>query len=90
MTVDPDPKAPGGAQPSATVERLSAFRGPDLHDLCDAAEAAILADIIWQNDSSSSMIKILAMHTPETLKDFHILLILILETFYLPHFTYLP
>lgn len=42
MTVDPDPKAPGGAQPSATVERLSAFRGPDLHDLCDAAEAAIL------------------------------------------------
>ncbi len=42
MTVDPDPKAPGGAQPSATVERLSAFRGPDLHDLCDAADAAIL------------------------------------------------
>ena len=41
MTVDPDPKAPGGAQPSATVERLSAFRGPDLHDLCDATEAAI-------------------------------------------------
>ncbi len=42
MTVDPDPKAPGGTQPSATVERLSAFRGPDLHDLCDATEAAIL------------------------------------------------
>ena len=42
MTVNPDPKAPGDAQPSATVERLSAFRGPDLHDLCDAAEAAIL------------------------------------------------
>ena len=42
MTVDPDPKAPAGAQPSATVERLSAFRGPDLHDLCDAADAAIL------------------------------------------------
>ena len=42
MTVDPDPKALGGAQPSATVERLSAFRGPDLHDLCDATEAAIL------------------------------------------------
>ena len=42
MTVDPDPKAPGDAQPSTVVERLSAFRGPDLHDLCDAAEAAIL------------------------------------------------
>ncbi len=42
MTVDPDPKAPGGAQPNAAVERLSAFRGPDLHDLCDAADAAIL------------------------------------------------
>ncbi len=42
MTVDPDPKALGGAQPSAAVERLSAFRGPDLNDLCDAAEAAIL------------------------------------------------
>ena len=42
MTVDPDPKALGGAQPNAAIERLSAFRGPDLHDLCDAADAAIL------------------------------------------------
>ena len=41
MTVDPDPKAPGGARPGTAVERLSAFRGPDLHDLCDATEAAI-------------------------------------------------
>ena len=42
MTVDPDPKAPEGAQPNTAIERLSAFRGPDLHDLCDAADAAIL------------------------------------------------
>ena len=41
MTVDPDPEAPGGTRPSTAVERLSAFRGPDLHDLCDATEAAI-------------------------------------------------
>ena len=41
MTVDPDPEAPGDAQPSTAVERLSAFRGPDLNDLCDATEAAI-------------------------------------------------
>jgi len=27
--------------PTATVERLTAFSGPDLHDLCDAAETAI-------------------------------------------------
>ena len=27
---------------STSVERLTAFKGPDLHDLCDAAEAAIL------------------------------------------------
>ena len=30
------------ASPAALVERLSQFKGPDLHDLCDAAEAAIL------------------------------------------------
>ncbi len=41
MTVDPDPEAPAGTRPSTAVERLSAFRGPDLHDLCDATEAAI-------------------------------------------------
>ncbi|MEX0921398.1 MAG: GNAT family N-acetyltransferase [Rhodovibrionaceae bacterium] len=27
--------------PETAVERLTEFRGPDLHDLCDAAEAAI-------------------------------------------------
>ncbi|MEM7170094.1 MAG: GNAT family N-acetyltransferase [Pseudomonadota bacterium] len=31
----------GQSTPSVAVERLSAFRGPDLNDLCDAAEAAI-------------------------------------------------
>ncbi len=28
-------------QPTTAVERLTEFAGPDLHDLCDAAEAAI-------------------------------------------------
>ncbi len=28
--------------PSVVVDRLEAFEGPDMHDLCDAAEAAIL------------------------------------------------
>ncbi len=42
MTVDPDPKLPSDAASNTAVERLSAFRGPDLHDLCDAADAAIL------------------------------------------------
>jgi RimJ/RimL family protein N-acetyltransferase len=36
-TMTPEPVAPATA-----VERLSKFKGPDLHDLCDAAEAAIL------------------------------------------------
>jgi RimJ/RimL family protein N-acetyltransferase len=36
-TMTPDPVAAATA-----VERLSKFKGPDLHDLCDAAEAAIL------------------------------------------------
>ena len=31
-----------GAASKALVERLTRFAGPDLHDLCDAAEAAIL------------------------------------------------
>lgn len=34
MTPDP-------AAPATSVERLTEFAGPDLHDLCDAAEAAI-------------------------------------------------
>ncbi len=42
MTVDPDTTAPNVGAPTTAVERLSAFSGPDLHDLCDAAEAAIL------------------------------------------------
>jgi ribosomal protein S18 acetylase RimI-like enzyme len=42
MTVNPDTTAPNAGAPSTAVERLSAFSGPDLHDLCDAAEAAIL------------------------------------------------
>ena len=33
---------PDKAQPSVGVERLEQFQGPDLHDLCDATEAAIL------------------------------------------------
>jgi ribosomal protein S18 acetylase RimI-like enzyme len=36
MTNSPQPK-----QPETRVERLTAFHGPDLHDLCDAADAAI-------------------------------------------------
>ncbi len=42
MTVDTGPEAPESTRPSTAVERLSAFRGPDLNDLCDAADAAIL------------------------------------------------
>ena len=30
-----------GGSPPTVVERLTRFSGPDLHDLCDAAEAAI-------------------------------------------------
>lgn len=30
------------SQPKVKVERLTSFSGPDLHDLCDAAEAAIV------------------------------------------------
>lgn len=33
---------PTTARPPAAVERLTRYSGPDLHDLCDAAEAAIL------------------------------------------------
>ena len=33
---------PDKAQPSVGVERLEVFQGPDLPDLCDATEAAIL------------------------------------------------
>ncbi len=42
MTADPDPRFLSSEPPATTVERLSEFAGPDLHDLCDAAEAAIL------------------------------------------------
>jgi ribosomal protein S18 acetylase RimI-like enzyme len=34
----------GAPAPAATVTRLETFAGTDLHDLCDAAEAAIKAD----------------------------------------------
>jgi ribosomal protein S18 acetylase RimI-like enzyme len=45
MTANPDPnKFQGGAvSASVSVDRLTKFTGPDLHDLCDAADAAILA-----------------------------------------------
>jgi ribosomal protein S18 acetylase RimI-like enzyme len=42
MTADPDPNTPEDAHSNTAIERLSAFSGPDLNDLCDAAEAAIL------------------------------------------------
>ncbi len=42
MTVEPDPTISKGGAPSTVVEELTDFAGPDLHDLCDAAEAAIL------------------------------------------------
>ncbi|MFQ5773794.1 MAG: GNAT family N-acetyltransferase [Kiloniellaceae bacterium] len=42
MTVTFDWHRAEGGAPSTGVERLSEFSGPDLHDLCDAAEAAIL------------------------------------------------
>jgi ribosomal protein S18 acetylase RimI-like enzyme len=47
MTADSDPTSSqgsfqGGAV-SVSVDRLTEFAGPDLHDLCDAADAAILA-----------------------------------------------
>ena len=31
-----------GGKPATQVERLTEFNGADLHDLCDAAEAAIV------------------------------------------------
>lgn len=33
---------PDTVRPSISVEPLTAFQGPDLHDLCDATESAIL------------------------------------------------
>ncbi len=47
MTADSDPTSSqgrfqGGAV-TVSVDRLTEFAGPDLHDLCDAADAAILA-----------------------------------------------
>ncbi len=42
MTEGPESEEMTGAAPEALVERLTRFANPDLHDLCDAAEAAIL------------------------------------------------
>jgi ribosomal protein S18 acetylase RimI-like enzyme len=42
MTPSPEASLTGEGTPSTAVERLTEFAGPDLHDLCDAAEAAIL------------------------------------------------
>ncbi len=51
MTADPDPtnfqggpqSGPQSGAVTVSVDRLTGFAGPDLHDLCDAADAAILA-----------------------------------------------
>jgi ribosomal protein S18 acetylase RimI-like enzyme len=40
--VNPQKNENRGRAPNVAVECLEAFEGPDLHDLCDAAEAAIL------------------------------------------------
>ncbi len=37
-----NPQETENRPPSVVVDRLEAFEGPDMHDLCDAAEAAIL------------------------------------------------
>ncbi len=42
MTEGPESEEMTGAASKALVERLTRFANPDLHDLCDAAEAAIL------------------------------------------------
>ncbi|MFQ6017813.1 MAG: GNAT family N-acetyltransferase [Kiloniellaceae bacterium] len=42
MTVTPDPTHATTGDPTAAAERLTEFSATDLHDLCDAAEAAIL------------------------------------------------
>ncbi len=42
MTADPDLSNPESGVANVSVERLTKFAGPDLHDLCDAADAAIL------------------------------------------------
>ncbi|RMD64213.1 MAG: GNAT family N-acetyltransferase [Alphaproteobacteria bacterium] len=41
MTVTSEPGEDLRDKPATAVERLTEFTGPDLHDLCDAAEAAI-------------------------------------------------
>jgi ribosomal protein S18 acetylase RimI-like enzyme len=43
MTADSDPTSFQGGAVTVSVDRLTEFAGPDLHDLCDAADAAILA-----------------------------------------------
>ena len=42
MTVGPESEEITSAPSKALVERLTRFAGPELHDLCDATEAAIL------------------------------------------------
>lgn len=42
MTLSSDPSREKTGAPKTAVERVTEFHGPDLHDLCDAAEAAIL------------------------------------------------
>lgn len=42
MTSGPDEGASQQQDPATAVERLTEFSGTDMHDLCDAAEAAIL------------------------------------------------
>lgn len=42
MNAGPDARCKPEPRPTTAVERTTGFSGPDLHDLCDAAEAAIL------------------------------------------------
>jgi len=43
MTTTPGAGDATGSPPATAVDRLNAMAGTDLHDLCDAAEAAIVA-----------------------------------------------
>jgi ribosomal protein S18 acetylase RimI-like enzyme len=42
MSPASDPQTQGGASPTTAVEQLVSVGGADLHDLCDAADAAII------------------------------------------------
>ena len=42
MNAGPDATCKPAPAPATSAERLTGFSGPDMHDLCDAAEAAIL------------------------------------------------